>query len=89
MVDDGSCEIGGCLEPSNVRFFANATFNDGSCAVQGCTLPSALNYNPFAQQPLDGSCLVELPGCTLWAALNYDSRANRNNNKCVFQTVIS
>ena len=42
-VDDGSCSIGGCTDPSSSEYDAGATFDDGSCSRRrqmGATRPS-------------------------------------------------
>jgi hypothetical protein len=87
--DDGSCQIGGCLDTDNdddvdeddrarPQFDANATYHDGSCPTLffGCTDPLAYNYRQICEAKLcedNGEC--KYLGCMDTGAMNFDSAA--------------
>lgn len=58
-VDDGSCEVAGCMDPFAPNYKPSATFDDKNCAVYfvGCTDPAADNWRRIATVD-DGSCFT-------------------------------
>lgn len=61
-MDDGSCEVAGCMDPSAPNYKPFATFEDKTCAVYfvGCTDPAADNWRRIATVD-DGSCFTTGP----------------------------
>ncbi|MGB2382809.1 MAG: T9SS type A sorting domain-containing protein, partial [Flavobacteriales bacterium] len=77
--EDGVCdelEVGGCTDPTNPGYNANATDDDGSCFVGGCLLVFACNYSPDADFVDLSTCdFNSCVGCTDATACNYDPDA--------------
>jgi hypothetical protein len=74
IIDDGSCDIPGCIYPTSSNYNANATWYDGSCVVFGCTVTTACNYSSIATVN-DGSCILPT---TYYADADSDTFGNLN-----------
>ena len=79
-VDDGSCQILGCVNSFAFNFNPNANLDDGSCVpiIYGCTVLGFDNYNPVANID-NGTCSnaedAFITGCTNPSYYEYDSNA--------------
>ena len=79
-LDDGSCNIIGCMEEQADNYYAEATINDSSlCIYYGCTNNSAENYDELANIN-DGSCIIY--GCVLSVFPNYNPEATYDDGSC-------
>ena len=83
-VDDGSCLVLGCTDPTAYNYDENANADDGSCLVLGCTDPNAFNYDENANVDDGTSCVDKVFGCMSDLAVNYNPDANTNDNTCSF-----
>ena len=74
MVDDGSCQLGGCADSFAPNFNPHASYNDSTCSVvfPGCIDSTATNYHALATRE-SGGC--EYIRCTGPQGLNYDELA--------------
>ena len=81
MVDDGSCQLGGCTDSFAPNFNPRASYDDGTCPVvfPGCTDSTAANYRALATRESGGCDYI---GCTWPLGLNYDPSATLPG-KCV------
>ena len=59
-LDDGSCVLEGCSDPSACNYLAWAEGNICSYACHGCTYPQAINFDASATFD-DGSCSFAPP----------------------------
>ena len=72
--------------PIYIEYNADADFDDGTCEtliVLGCMDSTALNYNPEANQELEGSCINVVLGCMSELAFNFNPNANVDDGSCI------
>ena len=85
--DDESCYyVEGCTNPIYIEYNVDADFDDGTCEtliVLGCMDSTALNFNPEANQELEGSCIDVVLGCMSELAFNFNPNANVDDGSCI------
>ena len=85
--DDESCYyVEGCTNPIYIEYNEDADFDNGTCEtliVLGCMDSTALNFNPGANQELEGSCIEVVLGCMSELAFNFNPNANVDDGSCI------
>ena len=85
VIDDGSCAMASCMEPTANNYNSLATTDNGSCNFTGCTHPAATTTGPFDFDNVGVQTVLNLPGSIYDGRILSGLLGDTDDGNCEFE----